>query len=316
MPRHNKQSYKPAPKPTKATNRSESNSPASNVCYASEFPAYVTKDMDSVAEKVPCAAPAVENVSITSAEPNSLSADSAIPAFGTLAAAENISKADTPVMVAHTAAPAFKKPEDTFSAAVTSSGRPVYTVAEDPKPEPTKSPALSTKKQIKLSCLSTPASATKSEGEEPALPRVLSFREIMERKRRKQAAAIATTQNTSEDITNDTSTEVVETTPMDTPYESPMDTSRGDAQTPVSVGDKRRTSGDDEGIVSDASEGKRVRRAPPRPVIKDYVALFEQELEDLSAGLSGPLENTPSSDKISHAIINGGDIDTDISQMF
>ncbi|PIA17315.1 hypothetical protein COEREDRAFT_86310 [Coemansia reversa NRRL 1564] len=317
MVRHSKQNYKPALRPAKPANRSESNSPASNVCYAADFPAYVTGevDMDSVADKVPCVVPPVADVSVTSADTDSLSVGNATPVFGTLTAAEDVSKADAPVMVAHTVTSASNVPKNTFSTAVADSEQPVCTAVEIPKLEQAKLSALSTKKQIKYSHLSTPASATKSEDEEPALPRVLSFREIMERKRRKQAAAVATTQNTSKDITNDTSAVVVETTPMDTPYESPMDTPQEGAQTPVLVGDKRRTAGDDEGIDSDASEGKRVRRTPPRPVIKDYVALFEQELEDLSAGLSGPLENTPSSDKISHAIIKGDDIDTDISQM-
>ncbi|KAJ2797343.1 hypothetical protein H4R20_005219 [Coemansia guatemalensis] len=318
MARHSRQSYRSAPRPVKPVDRSESNSPASNVCYASEFPAYVTGEgyKDPVANRASFTAPVAADVSVAPADTNSSFANHDIPPLSTSAAVEDVSKVDVPATVAYTAAPASNEPEGTVPAAEANVGLLSCTSLEDPKPEPTKSPTPSVRKQIKSPRLSTPVPATKAESEEVALPRVLSFQEIMERKRRKQAAAAATTQSTFKGTPNGTSAESVDATPMGTPYKSPMGTPREHAQTEASVGDKRRTAGDDEGMASDVSEGKRARqRTPQRSAIKNYVALFEQELEDLSAGLSGPLENTPSSDKISHAIITGDDIDTDIGQM-
>ncbi|KAJ2742122.1 hypothetical protein GGI20_004712 [Coemansia sp. BCRC 34301] len=120
------------------------------------------------------------------------------------------------------------------------------------------------------------------------VPKILSFQEIMERKRRKQVEA-----NNVEEV------------------KSPV----AEAQSPVvgaahALAGKRRIIVDEDDVESDASDGKRARPEPPvvqQPLVSeaipDYVAMFERELEDLTAGLDGPLENTPAGDMISRATL-------------
>ncbi|KAJ1905644.1 hypothetical protein LPJ81_001808 [Coemansia sp. IMI 209127] len=131
----------------------------------------------------------------------------------------------------------------------------------------------------------------------------------MERKRRKKAAE-------AEAETTAAGSSVQQT-------ENPLE-----AALPLVV--KRRVIDDnDDGMDSDASEGKRRKaeqQSTPRkqtaiqsyattPKVKNYVAIFERELEDLSLGLSGPLQNSPASDRISRANINDTYVDTDLSQL-
>ncbi|KAJ2711009.1 hypothetical protein H4R19_003461 [Coemansia spiralis] len=107
------------------------------------------------------------------------------------------------------------------------------------------------------------------------LPKVLSFQEIMDRKRRKQAAAAAAEAKAA------TASTPIEDEPR-TPAKRP--------------------------IEAQAPSGKRARPA----ATKNYIALFERELDDLSAGLSGPLENSPSSDRISRATLGDTYVDADL----
>ncbi|KAJ2129792.1 hypothetical protein IW136_005737, partial [Coemansia sp. RSA 678] len=86
------------------------------------------------------------------------------------------------------------------------------------------------------------ASSNLTETKKPAL-KVLSFAEIMERKRRRNT----TTEQPTEQPKQDTATEV------------------------------------------------------KRPKVTNYADLFERELAELNNELSGPLENTPESDRISRA---------------
>ncbi|KAJ2358952.1 hypothetical protein GGF43_000456 [Coemansia sp. RSA 2618] len=133
-----------------------------------------------------------------------------------------------------------------------------------PKPEPTTNPPL-----IKIkNTLQLPDIELSDEKDEKPVPKVLSFQEIMERKRRKNtaAAAAAAAAEAAKEL-------VVDAEPT-----------------------KRNLPEEDAGMNSDASEGKRIK-------VKNYVEMFEKELENLNAELSGPLENTPSTDRISKAAI-------------
>ncbi|KAJ1734926.1 hypothetical protein LPJ72_002119 [Coemansia sp. Benny D160-2] len=151
-------------------------------------------------------------------------------------------------------------------------------------------------------------SVVSDSGKEQGLPKILSFQEIMERKRRKKAAeaaaaAAAAAKSSDDDLAGQQN-------------EGPTGVSKR------RVSDDNDNIGDDKGMESDASEGK--RRKPDTnngqlhfstPKAKNYVAMFEKELEDLSFGLSGPLQNSPASDRISRANINDGYEDADLSQL-
>ncbi|KAJ2885891.1 hypothetical protein FB639_001679 [Coemansia asiatica] len=89
---------------------------------------------------------------------------------------------------------------------------------------------------------------------------------------------------------------------------------------------KRRVISDDsDDIDSDASEGKRVKpslssnsSAPPatkKPEVTNYVAMFEKELADMNLDLSGPLTNSPASDRISKANIKDFYFDADLANI-
>ncbi|KAJ2336535.1 hypothetical protein GGH92_007741, partial [Coemansia sp. RSA 2673] len=175
--------------------------------------------------------------------------------------------------------------------------------------------------------------ATPAGSIESAVPKVMSFQEIIERKRRKQAEAVA-----SGDSNGQTTLVLPEVSVAKT------------------LASKRRIIDDDDDVDSDASEGKRARPEPakvtlapkelPAPIelptpkelpapkelptpkdelvstakplpdnVPDYVAMFEKELEELSADLEGPLENMPAGDLISHATLSNTYVDTDIEQL-
>ncbi|KAJ2458136.1 hypothetical protein GGF42_002264 [Coemansia sp. RSA 2424] len=142
------------------------------------------------------------------------------------------------------------------------------------------------------------------------VPKILSFQEIMERKRRRQAEAIA-----SDDAPRPLPPPVTEARSPAVEAKSP------EAGARVLAG-KRRIVVDEDDVDSDASEGKRAKPEPPvqqphvSEAIPDYVAMFERELEDLTADLDGPLENTPAGDMISRATIaNNAFIDQDFESL-
>ncbi|KAJ2769935.1 hypothetical protein IWQ57_002889, partial [Coemansia nantahalensis] len=131
---------------------------------------------------------------------------------------------------------------------------------------------------------SPPSATTAPPSTDAALPKVLSFQEIMARKRRKQAAEAEAKAAAA-------------------------------AAAPVAQDTEPRTPAKRQN-VSQEPGGKRGRAAaPPTPATKNYIAQFERELGDLSTGLSGPLENSPSSDRISRATLGDTYIDADIGHL-
>ncbi|KAJ2729042.1 hypothetical protein IW152_005763 [Coemansia sp. BCRC 34962] len=144
-------------------------------------------------------------------------------------------------------------------------------------------------------------SATEPVGAESSVPKILSFQEIMERKRRKQAEASASN--------------VAHTPPV---AEAAVKV-RAVVETSPGLAVKRRIIIDDDDVESDASEGKRARPEPPAQrkelAIPDYVAMFERELADVAVDLDGPLENTPAGDVVSRATLANTFVDQDIDQL-
>ncbi|KAJ2015213.1 hypothetical protein GGI14_004403 [Coemansia sp. S680] len=141
---------------------------------------------------------------------------------------------------------------------------------------------------------------------------MLTFDEIMERKRRKQAEAAASNGVALPPPTVVTAAEpVAEVEPVVEVKPAPVS---GQA-----LAGKRRIVIDEDDVESDASEGKRARPEPPTQpktlVIPDYVAMFEQELADLSSDLDGPLENMPAGDLVSRATLSNTFVDQDIDQL-
>ncbi|KAJ2056130.1 hypothetical protein GGI17_006342 [Coemansia sp. S146] len=149
-----------------------------------------------------------------------------------------------------------------------------------------------------------------SVGAESSVPKILSFQEIMERKRRKQAEVEASN---------------VVSPPLPLPVvaaavEPVVETVAEPKPAPVGartlVG-KRRIVIDEDDVESDASEGKRARPEPPTQhkalAIPNYVAMFEQELADLTCDLEGPLENMPAGDLVSRATLANTCVDLDYS---
>ncbi|KAJ2046299.1 hypothetical protein H4S04_005126 [Coemansia sp. S16] len=153
---------------------------------------------------------------------------------------------------------------------------------------------------------------TDTVGAESSLPKMLTFDEIMERKRRKQAEAAASNGVALPPPTVVTAAEpVAEVEPVVEVKPAPVS---GQA-----LAGKRRIVIDEDDVESDASEGKRARPEPPTQpktlVIPDYVAMFEQELADLSSDLDGPLENMPAGDLVSRATLSNTFVDQDIDQL-
>ncbi|KAJ2550695.1 hypothetical protein EV175_003972 [Coemansia sp. RSA 1933] len=250
------------------TASSGTNSPASRVCYASEFDSYMDDEEDKEQERETddrSVGPiAIEDVT------NEMAAEPSLPQLEVV----RPTRITTPT------------PEEPLTSA--------------------KEPMAPTKKNDAQMDTPKPVSRNGSGSDRQGLPKMLSFQEIMERKRRKKAAAEA---------------EAAAAT------SSAQPTEKSNENEPLPLVGKRRIiddNNDEDGAMeSDASEGKRrkseqhstPRRQHPPTRIKNYVAMFEKELEDLSAGLSGPLQNSPASDRISRANINDTYIDTDLSQL-
>ncbi|KAJ2012635.1 hypothetical protein GGI06_004084 [Coemansia sp. S85] len=138
-------------------------------------------------------------------------------------------------------------------------------------------------------------------GADSSVPKILSFQEIMERKRRKLAEASASN--------------VASPPPA---VEAAVEVKAVVAASPALIG-KRRIIIDEDDVESDASEGKRARPEPPARrkelAIPDYVAMFERELADITVDLDGPLENTPAGDVVSRATLANTFVDQDIDQL-
>ncbi|KAI7830895.1 hypothetical protein BX661DRAFT_204507 [Kickxella alabastrina] len=149
----------------------------------------------------------------------------------------------------------------------------------------------------------------------------MSFQEIMERKRRKkaaeaaEAAGAAATATMCGSMTPDMTKTVAPDTPELRPASVPPPVAStvapmvpvGSAVTPVT---KRRMSSE----ISDELPNKCTKVAVTVEPI-DYQALFERELQDMDAVLSGPLENSPENDRISRAVISDKYVYMDIAQL-
>ncbi|KAJ1773953.1 hypothetical protein LPJ74_000052 [Coemansia sp. RSA 1843] len=268
---------------------SENNSPTSRVCYASEFASYVVGEDEDEEKRG-----GVEEEE----EEEDLPTDLLIIEDVTNKSA---AQATTPVEVVRPTQITTPAPEDPLS------------IVKEPVPMPDTSGAQKEAAKSRPK----PKQVASGNNKDQGLPKILSFQEIMERKRRKKAAEA---EAGAEALASPTAQQTEESVEGSSPF----------------VG-KRRAS-DDDGMESDASEGKRMkptteetpaRQPAPRrqttpshvnsyaatPKTKNYVAMFERELEDLSLGLSGPLQNSPASDRISRANINDTYIDTDLSQL-
>ncbi|KAJ2348016.1 hypothetical protein GGH91_001576 [Coemansia sp. RSA 2671] len=150
-------------------------------------------------------------------------------------------------------------------------------------------------------------------GADSSVPKILSFQEIMERKRRKLAEASASNVASPPPAVEAAAEvkAVVEASPA-------VEVKAVVAASPALVG-KRRIIIDEDDVESDASEGKRARPEPPawrkELAIPDYVAMFERELADITVDLDGPLENTPAGDVVSRATLANTFVDQDIDQL-
>ncbi|KAJ2887211.1 hypothetical protein H4R27_000007 [Coemansia aciculifera] len=169
---------------------------------------------------------------------------------------------------------------------------------------------------------------TDSVGAESSVPKILSFQEIMERKRRKQAEIEASNVVSPplappvvaaavEPVVEPAVKIAVEPT-VETVVEPAVETKPTPVGAKTLMG-KRRIVIDEDDVESDASEGKRARPEPPTQhkalAIPNYVAMFEQELADLTCDLEGPLENMPAGDLVSRATLANTFVDQDINQL-
>ncbi|KAJ2156235.1 hypothetical protein GGF46_005328 [Coemansia sp. RSA 552] len=299
--------------------RTESNSPVSRVCYASEFPEYAVGEymaegstpmtdysMESV-DPTGFGESATEAVAETTAE----STKTTVPAFHVPdVAVEALEDTGGTGIAEESPEPAaLDKPiEPANNVDVTGPANPTtlkdQVALEDLEKEledldeELEDPAESAEpKQPAESAAPTPVldgalgdgpdnktqpekKAETDKTQETKLPTMLTFQQIMERKRRKQADAAAVAHKET-----------------GTAQEAPAPGLRtpGKRQLEDDVED------DDSGVTSDGSEGKRAKREPPA---KNYLALVERELEDLTAELSGPLENMSPQDKIAKAMLD------------
>ncbi|KAI9501553.1 hypothetical protein BX070DRAFT_228041 [Coemansia spiralis] len=318
------------------TARSQSNSPASRVCYASDFV------MDTADEKTSDSKPSYSVNPSTSAHVDGTVTESLdIEDITGNNIKRSLSSAEIikPTHIVTPSAEAEHKSDLDQSKKPTT---PLLSEALEPEQEPLIQiiPQPENKRDASKKATKPKAKATaKDASKERELPKVLSFQEIMERKRRKRAESEAAASATATNATTATTTATATTASRDkqtagfTMLSSPA----------TSETNKRRVIIDEDDIESDTSDGKRIkptsRAAAPLQnkeqlhdgqtnraqsttasvgtpsKIKNYVAMFEKELEDLSLDLSGPLENTPSTDKISRANISETYIDTDIQQL-
>ncbi|KAJ2683493.1 hypothetical protein IWW39_005475 [Coemansia spiralis] len=150
-------------------------------------------------------------------------------------------------------------------------------------------------------------------GAESSVPKILSFQEIMERKRRKLAEASA-----SNVASPPPAVEAAAEVKAVVEASAAVEVKAVVAASPALVG-KRRIIIDEDDAESDASEGKRARPESPARrkelAIPDYVAMFERELADITVDLDGPLENTPAGDVVSRATLANTFVDQDIDQL-
>ncbi|KAJ1940099.1 hypothetical protein GGF37_004122 [Kickxella alabastrina] len=186
---------------------------------------------------------------------------------------------------------------------------PLTSIEKDPKDAKRKKP------------LNEPATNPAENTGDPPVPKIMSFQEIMERKRRKkaaeaaEAAGAAATATICGSMTPDMTKTVAPDTPELRPASVPPPVASavapmvpvGSAVTPVT---KRRMSSE----ISDELPNKCTKVAVTVEPI-DYQALFERELQDMDAVLSGPLENSPENDRISRAVISDKYVYMDIAQL-
>ncbi|KAJ1845961.1 hypothetical protein LPJ73_004681, partial [Coemansia sp. RSA 2703] len=283
--------------------RSMSNSPSSNVCYASSFPSYTSAAENSASEVPPKSA---------TPEPQQL-----MPPAVTPSQKPGESKDDTfALVVPPIAEPTPKAQSIELQADSGSKLSPPLSVASTNTPSPDTPQtsvfgAIQEKKKRKEALANALLSDTgDSSGNESSVPKMLSFEQIIARKRRKQAEAAEAARiaagktDTAGDIPK-TSTPPPATPKALAADSTPQSTTRQLA--------KRRVIIDDSDNESSVSESKRAKLSS-EPMI-DYVAMFEKELADMSADLSGPLENSPATDRISRANIKDTYVEFDINKL-
>ncbi|KAJ2658501.1 hypothetical protein IWW48_003990 [Coemansia sp. RSA 1200] len=277
---------------------SRGNSPASRVCYASEFASYAVGMEENEYEEEIKTATQVQNNS-TNVCTGSGNRDKMQDKQDDLTLGPSITIEDV----------TSKGEDEGKDKASYSSSSPSIEVVQ---PVEITTPVSEVATEDIKEQISRPKSRSVvgDSGKEQGLPKILSFQEIMERKRRKKAAEAAAAAEAAKSSDDELAGQQ---------NEGPTSVSKRR----VSDNDNDNNNiGDDKGMESDASEGK--RRKPDTdneqlqlstPRAKNYVAMFEKELEDLSFGLSGPLQNSPASDRISRANINDGYEDADLSQL-
>ncbi|KAJ2719591.1 hypothetical protein GGI07_005118 [Coemansia sp. Benny D115] len=282
------------------SDRSMSNSPVSMVCYASQFPTYM-KALEPTEDPHNAKPVEVKDEQVKKTQCN----DKPSP------------EAPSPVSKAAELAAPIKVIDTTTG-----------TTAENPAiPTMAKTAVVKAALSNDLDSRPRASSTTTSVDGGDSLPKMLSFQEIIERKRRKQAEEAARLSTGSP--VQPTAVSVVRSAPV-TPTPQVMD--KGKVFGGL-VGKRRIRviDDDDDDDMSDASERKRAKSTVVSKQASgevsehegsnksngttDFVAMFEKELADMSMELSGPLQNTPISDRISRAVLNQSYVDTDISQL-
>ncbi|KAJ1877159.1 hypothetical protein LPJ57_004097 [Coemansia sp. RSA 486] len=319
--------------PSSSCDRLMNNSPLSNVCYTSEFPDYMGMSCRQKVEappRPPTPEPISMSMSVSASEAESeakTSADAKEPT-----GAHQDHSLDTKAMeVAPLPLQATSKPipNDTLASSDLPTSRHVSKPASSKRDDSAN--GIGNKTGIKSDDLvksdgnsggardRSSSSSSSNPNTNAQLPKILSFQEIMERKRRKKADAEAEAARLAKE--NPEPSDSVAATPAvsepnlsDSKYPSLHRTSA-----------KRRVINDDsDDIDSDVSEGKRAKislssnsSAPlvKRPEVTNYVAMFEKELADINLDLSGPLTNSPASDRISKANIKDSYFDADLANI-
>ncbi|KAJ2780065.1 hypothetical protein GGI15_003672 [Coemansia interrupta] len=283
--------------------RSMTNSPISSVCYASSFPAYMDA-ADNTASEVPpkSATPEPQQSTPLAVVPPQKPIE---PEDKLITLAEPVSEPTPEVQSVEPQTESDVKHVPPLSSVSTNN---------TPSPDTAQTSVFggSKEKKKRAESLSSPlmSDAGDSSSNESSLPKMLSFEQIIARKRRKQAEAAEAAKLAAGKTDAASSAPATPVARPATPKTQPADPI---GSTTVRQSAKRRVITDDSDIESVVSESKRTK-ITPEPVI-DYVAMFERELEDMSVDLSGPLENSPATDRISRANIKDTYVEFDISKL-
>ncbi|KAI8320675.1 hypothetical protein GQ54DRAFT_209087 [Martensiomyces pterosporus] len=314
-----------------SADRSASNSPVSKVCYASEFASYVVGDVDT-----PSPSPADATGKQAALDSSEIESTHETPVTAKAAESISLHSSGQPtdgieqiLGPAHMAEQIPGPESGPAEAVISTTSQPLVQPAPEQKEKPAKKKE---KKAANATVASKESTMNKPEAAAVSVPKVRSFQEIMEMKRRKKAEAAAKEAAAGfSPIVSESDAEMasaVQST-ASTPKPSPL-ISQVQAQpkekeeTEVALG-KRVLADDGDDAASDASESKRAKPSTPithkitkpaEPSVPNYVAMFEKEMADLDMALdlSGPLANTPAGDKISKAELEDSYMDADFEQ--